>query len=185
MNILKFLKNPFQGAAPTPASIIDKWSSHHQQYFFNKDGKQLEWTTAYGQAALYYLPDTHGYSTMPDMVCRCSAGGYSIDIGWLEGVIMYGGGIARVKHFALNTGLTRRGLGRSFLESILYFLKAQNATRVEFHESHSTKIQHYRAFFSKMGIAEVTSGVWGVDLYPGSAIPKPVVDYQASLIKAD
>ena len=183
MKILEFLKAPFQALIPSPANLIDKWSSHHQQYFFGQNGKELDWTTVYGLAPFNHLPDTHGYSTMPDMVCRCGARGYSIEIGWVEGVTMYGGGIARVKHFALNTKLTQRGLGRPFLESILYFLKLQNAIRVEFHENHSEKIDHYRAFFKKMGIAEVGKGVWSVDLYPGSLVPKSVSNFHESLRK--
>ncbi|UVK84837.1 hypothetical protein LOY46_09180 [Pseudomonas sichuanensis] len=183
MKILELLKRPFSRLTPSPASLIEEWSAHHKQYFFGQFGEQLKWTTYYGRAPFDNLPDTHGYCAMPNMVCRCSAKGYSIEIGWVEGVSMYGGGIARVKHFALNPKLTNRELGRPFLESILYFLKAQNATCVEFHESHTKKIEHYRSFFKKMGIPEIANGVWRTELYLDSAIPESVSKFHESLIK--
>ena len=69
------------------------------------------------------LPDSHGYSTMSDLNCTYSEGKYSIRIGWIEGISMYSGGTVRIRHFALNVGLTRNGVAATFFQGILCFLE--------------------------------------------------------------
>lgn len=174
--ILKLLK-------PTPQSLADKLTAHSSQYFFGYQNSDLKWNTTYGLAPFEWLTDSHGLSHMPNIECKCRKWGYSIQIGFIEGISMYGGGKVRIRHFALKSELSRHNLGRPFLESIIYFFKKHNAVSIEFHENHSTKINHYRIFFNKMGIPEIQNGVWSLDLYAGTNIPKSVSEFQKTLIK--
>lgn len=169
---------------PSVSDIISEWLKHPQSHFENQSNSPFEWSTAHG-SSLNDMKDSHGLSTMPDIVCICRKGKYSVTIGWIGGITMYEGGTVIVQHFALTTDLTRKGIGLPFFESILLFLKSHNAIRVEFQENHSSKINDYRTFFTKNGIPEIRNCVWFVDLYSGASVPKHVSEYQNSLVKPD
>lgn len=168
---------------PTVEAFLASWKKYPDSHFFSQTDTALEWVTGYGLGIMEGLPDTHGFSKMPNIICNYSENNYSLDIGWIERISMLSGGTVRIKHFALNKGLTGRGYGIAFIESLICFFKKHNATSIEFHENHSTKIQHYRQLFKKMGVSEIRSGVWRIDLYPDEEIPHSVKAFQDSLTK--
>lgn len=170
------------GKNPTAEQFIEEWSKAPQEYFFGYFEEQLDWTTYYGLAALESLPDTHGYSAMPNIQCQFRDFKYTLDIGYIEDISMHSGGTVRIKHFALNSELTRRGIGKKFFNSILEFFKSNNAVIIEFHENHSSKIEHYRLFFEKNGIREINKGVWRVNLYSKTEIPNHVLFFHEKLL---
>lgn len=94
---------------------------------------------------------------------------------------MYSAGVVRIKHFALNAKLTRSGVGEIFFNAILLFFKSKNAVIIEFHENHSSKIDHYRRFFEKLGVKEIREGVWQVELYKNNDVPKQVLLFHDEL----
>jgi GNAT superfamily N-acetyltransferase len=150
--------------------------------FVPQKKQSLEWITGYGVIAqMYGLPGSHGYSKMPDLKCSFTKRKYTINIGWVEGISMYGGGTVRIKHFALEASLTRRGLGKTYLEALIRFFKKHNAIVIEFHENHSSKNEHYRQFFGEIGVKEIRNGIWQVDLYENTEIPSSVEVFQQEL----
>lgn len=94
---------------------------------------------------------------------------------------MHSGGVVRIKHFALNTSLTRAKIGEEFFYAILQFFKSMNAVTIEFHENHSSKIDHYRRFFEKVGVKEISDRVWQVELYNNNEIPDHVLAFHEEL----
>lgn len=162
---------------PSIEQLIDEWLKDPLASFHGYFDNPLDWSTCYGVAPMEGLPDTHGYSCMPDIRCEYK----ELLIGNVEGISMYSGGTVRIKHFALNPDLTRKYIGEKFFSSILEFIKSKNAVSVEFHENHSSKIEHYRRFFEKQGIAEIKDGIWKVNLYMESDIPKHVLDFHEGL----
>lgn len=163
--------------------LIQAWTNEPLSCFRGHFDQPITWNTCYGLAPFKGLPDTHGYSNMPDLRVASSINNVELEIGSVERIRMHSGGIVTIKHFALDPELTRKGHGRTLLKSIIELLKSHHATSIEFHESHSKKIEHYRAFFAKQGIAECIKGVWVIDLYPEREIPQSVVDFQSSLLK--
>lgn len=169
------------GKNPTPEQFVNEWTKAPHDYFFGYFGQPIEWKTCYGLAPMEGLPDTHGYSIMPDIRCQYKEYKYSLMIGNIEGISMYSGGTVRIKHFALDSDLTNHGIGEIFFKSILDFLKSKSAVTVEFHETHSSKIEHYRRFFEKHGIKEVKNRVWRVELYKQNEIPDHVLAFHEKL----
>ena len=169
------------GREPTEEQFINEWMNDPIACYFGYFDQPLEWSTQYGLANMEGLPDTHGYSTLPDIRCEYKVYKYLLRIGNIEGISMYSGGIVRIRHFALNSELTRTQIGKIFFNSILEFFKSKNAITVEFHESHSSKIEHYRRFFRKLGITEIKDRVWRVELYKENDIPKNVLSYHEKL----
>ncbi|CAH7202569.1 hypothetical protein VCHA37P200_40287 [Vibrio chagasii] len=90
---------------------------------------------------------------------------------------MQQGGVVQIKHFALNPDLTKAGVGKVFFNAIVDFFKSKNAISIEFRENHSSKIEHYRIFFEKMGLEETESRVWIVNLYDCDDIPESVLSF--------
>lgn len=146
---IKFKKK--YGKKPTDRQFINEWSKSPEKHFCGYFDQKLEWSTLYGLAPFESLPDTHGYSRFPDIRCEYKEYKYSLKIGYIEGISMYSAGVVRIKHFALNAKLTRSGVGEIFFNAILLFFKSKNAVIIEFHENHSSKIDHYRRFFEKLG----------------------------------
>lgn len=173
------------GGDPTVEQFIHKWSMSPESHFSGYFDEDLEWSTCYGVAPLFGIPDSHGLCSLPNIVCQYSVYKYSLQIGWVTGIEMHSGGIVRINHFALNTELTRKGIGEIFFNSIIRFLKSKNAVVIEFHENHSSKMQHYRRFFEKMGVTEVNEGVWQVDLYENTSIPSAVLLFHNALNRGD
>ncbi|WP_321323644.1 hypothetical protein [Thiomicrorhabdus sp.] len=181
-NLIEKIKfNRKYGNGPSVEQFINEWLKAPQEFFFGYFEQPLEWSTCYGLAPMEGLPDTHGYSKIPDIRCEYREYKYSLKIGYIEGISMYSGGTVRIKHFALNSELTQNNIGKKFLNSILEFFKSKNAVVVEFHENHSSKIEHYRKFFEKLGIEEIKDRVWRVELYKESEIPKEVLSYHEKL----
>lgn len=181
MGLLDF----FKSKPATTDELIQAWLSAPTKCIKGQFDKDIEWRTTYGLAPMEGLPDTHGYSQLPDLKITTKVGKTEADIGWIEGISMYSGGTARVKHFALDTTFTGKGYGEVLLKSIIDLLRLNNATSIEFHENHKTKITHYRKFFAKHGIIEHPTGVWKFDLYSQSEVPQQVVDFQTSLLKSN
>lgn len=169
------------GKSHTVEQFINEWKKDPLAYFWGYFDKELEWSTTYGLAPMEGLPDTHGYSMFPDIRCQYKEYKYSQKIGSIEGVSMYSYGIVRIRHFALNSELTRNKIGEIFFNSILEFFKSKNAITIEFHENHSSKIEHYRRFFEKLGVTETKDRVWRVELYKENDIPEHVLAYHESL----
>jgi hypothetical protein len=186
-NIEKYFKgiylNASQGAPHTIDQLIEEWSCNPEAHFFGYYQQPLVWDTVYGVAPLEGLPDTHGYSTLPDIKCSYSRGQSNIKIGWVEGISMHSGGVVTVRHFALASELSRFRIGVIFFEALIRFFKKNNALTIEFHESHTSKINHYRRFFEKISVAEISDCVWKVDLYEHEEIPIQVVQFQTSLMR--
>ncbi len=182
INLIKKIKiNRKYGNNPTVEQFINEWAKEPQEYFFGYFDEPLEWSTRYGLAPMEGLPDTHGYSTIPDISCQFKEYEHLLNIGNIEGISMYSGGTVRIKHFALNSELTKNGIGEVFFASILDFFKSKNAVIIEFHENHSSKIEHYRRFFEKLGIKEINSRVWRVELYKPNEIPNQVLSFHEKL----
>ncbi|GGP69531.1 MULTISPECIES: hypothetical protein [Shewanella] len=183
INLIEKIKfNRKYGKSPNYDELfINEWLKEPEAYFFGYYGAKLEWTTGYGIAPLEGLPDTHGYSSFPDIRCQYKEYKYSLKIGNVEGISMHSGGTVRIRHFALNADLTKNKLGEKFLNSIIEFFKSKNAVIIEFHESHSSKIAHYRKFFKRLGIPEVKGRIWQVELYSGNNIPKNVLSFHEKL----
>lgn len=182
INLIEKIKfNRKYGKNPTVEQFINEWTKAPQEYFFGYFEKPLDWSTCYGLAPMEGLPDTYGYSTMPDIRCQFKEYKYSLKIGNIEGISMYSGGTVRIKHFALSPELTKNGIGEIFFNSILEFFKSKNAVIVEFHENHSSNIEHYRRFFEKIGIKEVKNRVWRVEFYKTNDTPVHVLSYHEKL----
>lgn len=176
----RFKVKPASDEELIQAWLIDPVNSIKGQF-----DKPVKWHTCYGLAPFEGLPDSHGYSQLPDLIVTTKVRKTEADIGWIEGISMHSGGVARVRHFALQSGLAGKGYGEILLKSILDLLKANYATKVEFHETHTKKLEHYRKLFAKNNIVEVAKGVWAIDLYPDGDIPEDVLGFQASLLKSN
>lgn len=182
INLIEKIKfNRKYGKNPTVEQFIEEWSKSPETHFHGYFDKKLEWSTCYGLAPLEGLPDTHGYSTLPDIRCQYNEYKYSLQIGNIEGISMYSGGVVRIKHFALNTSLTRAKIGEKFFHAMLQFFKSKNAVVVELHENHSSKTDHYRNFFEKVGVKEIADRVWRVELYNNNEIPDHVLAFHEEL----
>lgn len=177
--------NKFKTQPASDTDLIQVWLNDPVSCIKGQFDKPVEWHTCYGLAPMEGLPDTHGYSTLPDLKVTAKVRKTSVDLGWIEGISMHSGGTARVRHFALQTGITGNGYGEILLSSIIEFLKANNATKIEFRENHTTKLEHYRKLFAKNNIEEVNQGVWAIGLYPKGDIPNDVQAFQASLLKSN
>lgn len=176
--MLEFLKN---SPPATVEDLLNGWKNAPESFFIGQHNQPLEWHTCYGLAQLECLPESHGYSLMPNIKCEVARKSDQLVIGWIEGISMYAGGTVKIKHFALNTELTNRGIGVIFFGSIVRFFKRNKAITIEFHENHGSKIAHYRSFFSKLGIPEIRNKVWQMDLYKYTKIPLAVTNYQGTL----
>jgi hypothetical protein len=152
-----------------------------EEYFLGYHGNSLEWLTCEPMdgilESLYYC----GY--MPNIRCTYTENGSNFQIGRIEEISLFSGGIVVIRHFALDEDLTQSNIGIMFFKSILRFFKKHNALSVEFHEDHSSKINHYRRFFEKLGVEEIKNRVWKIDLYEKNDIPKSVIDFQNSLVR--
>ncbi len=169
------------GRCPTVKQFIEEWKKDPLRHFLGYYNHKLVWDTVYDWAPMVGLPNSHGLSMLPNIVCRYSEYKYSLIIGYIEEISMYSGGIVSIKHFALHPRLTRNNIGEFFLKSIIEFFKSKNAVVIEFQENHSTKIEHYRIFFKKLGVPEVRYRVWRVELYENKKIPMQVLAYQEKL----
>nr|WP_163502612.1 hypothetical protein [Halomonas socia] len=159
LNLIERIKfNKKYGNNPTVEQFIEEWSRSPETYFYGYFDQELKWSTCYGLAQLEGLPDTHGYSMMPDIRCQYNEYKYSLEIGYIEGISMHSGGVVRIRHFALNTSLTRAEIGERFFYAILQFFKSKNAVTIEFHESHGSKIDHYRRFLRKSALRKLQIG---------------------------
>ncbi len=164
--------------------LMAHWVEGNGQFFKKQFGGNISWKTGYGDmAAMYGYPSSHGLSYMPDLINSVEIGDSSIDVGWVEGISMHSGGTVVIKHFALNRKLTNRdeGYGDMFYNAMLVFFREHYSVAVEFRENHSSRIEHYRSFFSKKGVPEVSSRVWRVDLYPEQALPERTRQFQQKL----
>ncbi|EJC7176237.1 hypothetical protein DC915_RS03120 [Vibrio parahaemolyticus] len=177
--------NKLKTQPASDAELIQAWLDDPLSCIKGQFDKPVEWHTCYGLAPMEGLPDTHGYSQLPDLKVTARVRKTEVNLGWIEGISMHSGGIARVRHFALQTVLTEQGYGEVLLNSIIDLLKGNYATKIEFRETHTIKIEHYRKLFAKNDIEEVTKGVWAIDLYPEREIPEDVLDFQASLFKSN
>lgn len=162
-------------------NLINKWKENPESYFKGLFNEPLEWNTCYGLAPFEGLPDSHGYSQMPDMKCVIPNHPRPLIIGWVEKISMYSGGTVRIKHFALENEFTNIGLGVKFLGSIIRFFKSHNAIKIEFHETHKTKIEHYKIFFEKYGVKEKSKGVWIVEPYKYTRVPDSVTTFHKNI----
>ncbi|WP_076414938.1 hypothetical protein [Shewanella sp. UCD-KL12] len=168
----------------TPADFLTEWSKNPEKHFYGENEKPLIWSTTHGFApGLNREESRYGLSSFPNLKNVFVGPENDLTIGNVEGICMYGGGIVKIRHFALRDQLTEKNIGILFFEAILLFFKEHNATVIEFHESHSTKIEHYRRFFEKQGIEEIENRVWRVDLYKGTEIPESVLKFQHSLLR--
>lgn len=163
--------------------FIQAWLDAPMRSIKGQFGAPVEWRTCYGLAPFEGLPDSHGYSELPDLKVTVKVRKSEAVLGWIEGLSMHSGGTVRVRHFALQESITANGHGSVLLSSIIKLLKEKNATKIEFRETHTTKLEHYRKLFAKNGIKEVTRGVWVVNLYADGEIPDDVLAFQASLLK--
>jgi len=145
------------GLEPTYGQLIEAWCEDPEKYFFGYYDQALEWKVH---------PNSSDYSesSFPNISSRFDEQGYRLTFGWIEGISMRNGTV-RINHFALDDRLTRRKLGLVFFNAILNFFKSKNAVIIEFHEIHSTNIEHYRRFFEKTGVDEAERGVWRVSLH--------------------
>lgn len=168
---------------PSATELIMAWSKRADPHFLGYFQQPLAWNTVYGLAPMEGLPDSHGYSMLPNIRCTYSDGKYGITIGWIEGIAMHSGGTVTIRHFALSTKLTRLGIGIIFFEKMIQFFRRMNAVSLVFKETHTSRIDHYRVFFKKLGITEIERGVWKIDLYNSGDIPDNVRAFQATLIK--
>ena len=178
---LKFFKK--FGRTPTVNQFIEEWAKTPEDYFFGVYDEPLRWNTFYDSIMVGNLPDSHGLSVFPDILCEFKAFEYSLLIGYIQKISMHSGGVVCIKHFALNSQLTSSGIGLIFFNAIKRFFKSQNAIAIEFRENHSTKIEHYRTFFEKLGVAEIEDKVWRIALYQKDNIPKHVLKFQEALLK--
>jgi hypothetical protein len=176
---IKFIKK--FGRNPSAEQFIQEWSRTPEKYFFGYHDKKLKWSTFYSSDFFSEHPMSHGLSFFPDIRCQYKACEYSLLIGNIERISMHSGGIVCIKHFALDPALTKRKIGGVFFNAILTFFKDKNAVVLEFHEDHSSKIEHYRRFFEKIGIEEVKSGVWRLELYNNEEVPEHVLDFHELL----
>lgn len=134
-------------------NILD-WKKKPESHFTGFNEQPLEWgSRVIGNAVMFGLTDSHGMIFMPNISCDYKVKKERYTLGWVEGISMYGGGIAIVQHFALNEKITGMGLGTALFGAIARFLKSHNAIAIEFRENHSSKIEHYRSFFGKLNVA--------------------------------
>ncbi|KAE9635984.1 hypothetical protein [Aeromonas veronii] len=151
-----------------------------ERFFKGAFDTELEWEVIRCGADFFGLPASHRLCLMNNIVCKAD----DITIGWVEGISMHSGGTVRIQHFAISTDLTRNNqlqVGLKFLAGLLRFFKSKNATAIEFHETHTRKINHYRHFFEKNNIKEIDIGIWKIDLYKGLMPPLNVIEFQSSL----
>ncbi|MDR7088596.1 hypothetical protein [Cellvibrio fibrivorans] len=177
-NVLSWLG---QEKIPSIDELIVAWSRNPDGHFFGYYQQQLVWHTVYGLAPMEGLSDSHGYSMLPNIRCSYSDGKYGMNIGWIEDISMHSGGMVRIRHFALAVKFTRYGIGKIFLNAMMNFFKSINAVSIEFHETHASKIDHYRRFFEKNEVKEVRCGVWMIDLYENNDTPSHVLEFQSKL----
>ncbi|MDA0152225.1 hypothetical protein OH460_07925 [Vibrio sp. Makdt] len=177
------LLDRFKTKPATTDELIQAWIDNPVECLQGQFDHKMEWDTCYGLAPMEGLPDTHGYSMFPDLKVTIKVRKTEVDIGWVERISMYSGGTVRVRHFALDPRLSGQNYGGILLKSIIDLLKANNAIKIEFHETHITKLEHYRKLFTKYQIEEISKGVWCVNLYEDGKIPQQVQDFQASLLK--
>lgn len=168
---------------PSVTELITAWSNKADPHFVGYFNQPLAWNTVYGLAPMEGLSDSHGYSMLPDIRCTYSDGEHRITIGWIEGISMHSGGTVTIRHFALSTRLTRLEIGKIFFEKMIQFFRSMNAVSLVFEETHTSKINHYRVFFKKLGVTEIERGVWKIDLYKSCDIPDHVRAFQATSIK--
>lgn len=173
-------KNVLDHKKVEESDLIKAWIEEPLSCFCGYFGQPIEWNTYYG-----LTPDIYCTSSMPDLRVTSSIKGVELDIAYVERIRMHSGGTVTVGHFALAPEFTRKGHGKTLLNGIIELLRAHNAISIEFHESHLSKIEHYRAFFAKQGIAERSEGVWVIELYQEGEIPQAVLDFQSSLIKGN
>ena len=176
---IKFIKK--FGRNPSAEQFIQEWTKTPEEYFFGYHGKALDWSTSYSSDFVSEHPGSHGFSSFPDIRCEYKACEYSLLIGNIERISMHSGGVVCIKHFALNPKLTKSKIGEVFFNAIKTFFKNKNAVVLEFHEDHSSKIEHYRRFFEKLGIKEVENRVWRLDLYNNKEVPKHVLEFHELL----
>ena len=171
--IEKIRFNQKYGKQPTVEAFLSEWKKSPVSHFYGYFGQELEWSgyswSGSNNARMHY--------TFPDIRCEFTACEYSLEIGNIEGISMQQGGVVQIKHFALNSKLTKAGIGKVFFNAIIDFFKSKNATSIEFHENHPSKIEHYRIFFEKMGLEEVKDRVWVVNLYEIDNIPESVLSF--------
>ncbi|WP_409126773.1 hypothetical protein ACKN8R_25720 (plasmid) [Vibrio parahaemolyticus] len=162
-------------------NILD-WKNKPESHFTGFNEQPLEWgSRVIGNAVMFGLTDSHGMIFMPNISCDYKVKKERYTLGWVEGISMYGGGIAIVQHFALNEKITGMGLGTALFGAIARFLKSHNAIAIEFRENHSSKIEHYRSFFGKLNVPEVKRGVWRFELYPYHEVPEKVRMFHETL----
>lgn len=185
IRISEYLKKVIYKYAKEKTTIIEErthtWSHNSGIHFYGSYQQSLIWHTVYGLAPMQGLPDTHGYSMLPNIRCFFLAGKCLESIGWIEDISMHSGGVVRIKHFALAVKFTRSGIGVIFFNAMITFFREINAVSIEFHESHTSKKDHYRRFFEKNEIKEVSDGVWKIELYKNNDIPSHVIDFQSAL----
>lgn len=153
------------------AMKIRDWAKNPENYFFASRGQQIKWGNPSTSADCF----PRGFCLMPDCTAYYPHPDYGLKIGYVQKIQMYRG-LVKIGHIGLNIDLTRQELqvGKHFLAGILNLMRSLDATEVQFHEDHSTKIEHYRRFFEKCGIPEHPPGVWTVDLYPDGNVPDDV-----------
>lgn len=173
----------FKPRPATTEELIQAWLDSPLECIKGQFDAEVKWDTCYGLAPMGGLPDSHGYSQLPDLKIVTTVRKTERTIGWIEGISMHSGGVARVRHFALDAGLSGHGYGSALLKSIIGLLKTNHAIKIEFRETHTSKLDHYRKLFAKNGIEEVSRGVWCINLYEDGKVPKETHDFQVSLMK--
>lgn len=177
---------PFPGKELPIEEVMAHWVAESGDFFEGQFGEKIKWTSRFGEmATICGLPGSHGVSIMPNLENRIGEGDGAVTVGWVEGISMHSGGTVIIKHFALDTRLTHRseGYGGILYEAILDLFRKHYAVAVEFHENHSSRIEHYRTFFSRRGVPEISDRVWRAELYPGQEIPDCTLRYQQELAK--
>ncbi|OEE37250.1 hypothetical protein A1QO_03870 [Vibrio genomosp. F10 str. ZF-129] len=162
---------------------IQEWRQSPESHFQGQFNKPLKWShQILGLAGITGDIDTHGTLLMPNISANYHSNeGFDLTFGWIEGIHMVGGGLAIVGHFALQKQISNLGLGVALFGAVARFLKQNNATEIEFRESHPSRIHHYRVFFEKLGIKEIRHGVWYLPLYPYLPPPTSVLEFHEQL----
>lgn len=153
---------------PQSKALLKLWVDDRDKskYFFTQmscDSESPNWINVNDEV-------TQSAAFMSDIVCRFPNKKFGLKIGNLERISLNKNGVIIVRHFALDSDLTRKGLGIKFFSSIVEFFELKKEETVvtpiaiEFHEDHPKKLAHYRNFFAKNGVEEVRAGVWRIEL---------------------
>lgn len=148
--------------------IIRNWSYNPEKFFFDSRGRPAKLGKPLPGGDMF----PRGYCLIPDFISRYPHPDFGLKIGYVQNIQMYRG-IVKIGHIGLNIDLTRHELqvGKIFLDGLLVLMRSFGAIQVQFHESHPSRLDHYRRFFEKHCIPETSSGVWSVSLYPDGVTP--------------